>query len=234
MRMANSQLTIVIPCKNEGVNILKVLRLLIKQNLDCQIIVADCSTDDTLNILHNYKLHSPQLIKIIGGGLPAVARNKGAKLVKTPYVLFLDADIYLRDYKLISKCLETAISGDYDLVTCKFKTIERKWDWIYRKFDFIQWISSKTKPFAIGGFMLFKTETFNTLGGFNEEEKIAEDYHLSQKIRPQKFKIVNCYAHTTARRFIKNGYWYMVKLAWNSWLNRNNDEWFKHDYNYWK
>lgn len=231
----NKHLTIVIPCKNEGIGIINVLRTLKKQKLDCNIIIADSSDDNnTFNLLHNYKIHSPLLIQIIRGGLPAVARNKGAKLVKTPYVLFLDADIHIYDHDAIDTCIIKMIEGDYDLITCKYKTIENKYSWIYRIFDIIQWISSKTKPFAIGGFMLFKTETFNKLGGFNEEDKIAEDYHLSSKIKPNKFKIVNVYVHTPDRRFKKKGVWYMIKLAWNSWLNRNNDEWFKHDYNYWK
>lgn len=229
----NQQLTIIIPCKNESSMILSTLKLLTKQKIDCQIIVADSSTDDTLTILMNYKNRSPQLIKVINGGLPAIARNKGAKLAKTPYILFLDADIYLRDHDTINKCLKVIIDDDLDLVTCKFHTIEKKYDKIYRRFDLIQWFSSITRPFAIGGFMLFKTETFWKLGGFNEEDKIAEDYHLSSKIHPKKFKIVNTFIHTSARRFIKKGTWYMIKLAWNSWLNRNNDEWFKHDYNYW-
>jgi cellulose synthase/poly-beta-1,6-N-acetylglucosamine synthase-like glycosyltransferase len=231
----NKQLTIVIPCKNEGIGIIHVLRLLKKQKLDCNIIIADSSDDNnTFNLLYNYKIHSPQIIQIIRGGLPAVARNRGAKLVKTPYVLFLDADIHIRDYDVIDTCLIKMIEGDYDLVTCRYKTIENKYNWVYRIFDIIQWVSSKTKPFAIGGFMLFKTETFNKLGGFNEEDKIAEDYHLSSKIKPNKFKIVNVYVHTPDRRFKKKGVWYMTKLALNSWLNRNNDEWFKQDYNYWK
>jgi hypothetical protein len=82
--------------------------------------------------------------------------------------------------------------------------------------------------------MLFKTETFKKLGGFNEWDKIAEDYHLSSKVNPKKFKILNKYVYTPARRFDKKGFWYMVVLAWKSWLNRNNDEFFKNDYNYWK
>lgn len=229
----NQQLTIVIPCKNEGNIVLNTLKLLNKQRVDCRIIVADSSTDDTINTLINYRNRSPQAITVISGGLPAVARNKGARLAKTPYILFLDADIYLRDHDIINKCLNTIIEKDLDLVTCKFHTIEKKYDKIYRNFDIIQWFSSITRPFAIGGFMLFKAETFWKLGGFNEEDKIAEDYHISSKIKPKKFKIVNCYAHTSARRFIKKGTWYMIKLALSSWLNRNNDEWFKNDYNYW-
>jgi len=230
----NNQLTIVIPCKNEGKGIIKVLRLLQQQHLNCQIIIADSSTDETVKLLDDYKLVSPQLIKIINGGMPSVARNNGAKITKTPYILFLDADIYIQDCNLINQCLSTAINGDYDLVTCKFHTMECKYNWIYRVFDIIQWLSSKTKPFAIGGFMLFKTETFNKLGRFNEEDKIAEDYHISSKIKPHKFKITNDIIYTPGRRFAKKGFYYMMKLAWLSWLNRNNDNWFKKDYNYWK
>jgi hypothetical protein len=25
----------------------------------------------------------------------------------------------------------------------------------------------------------------------------------------------------------------MIKLMWNSWINQNNDNFFKHDQNYW-
>jgi len=82
--------------------------------------------------------------------------------------------------------------------------------------------------------MLFKIEIFNKLKGFNEEDKIAEDYHLSSKIKPNCFKITNDFVYTSSRRFSKKGIWYMIKLAWKSWLNVDNNEFFKQDYNYWK
>ena len=81
--------------------------------------------------------------------------------------------------------------------------------------------------------VLNKTETFNKLNGFDEQDKIAEDYHLSSKISPKKFKVSNRYVYTPSRRFAKKGVWYMIKLAWKSWRNRNNDEWFRQDYKYW-
>ena len=231
----NNQLTVVIPCKNEGSNVVKTIKLLLKQDISLKIIVADSSDDTITNILlKNYhKLHSSNL-GIITGGLPAVARNKGAMLTTTPYILFLDADIYIEDTNLLQKCLTVMQSGDYDLLTCKLRTTDKKYNWVYKCFDVVQWISSKTKPFAVGGFMLFKTRTFRALNGFNEEDKIAEDYHLSSKISPKKFKILNLFVYTPSRRFEKKGVWYMIKLAFASWWNRNNDEFFKQDYNYWK
>lgn len=230
----NTKLTIVIPCKNEGENIIRVLKLLFRSKLDCLIIIADSSDDKaSIDLLHDFVCRTKKTVRIIKGGLPSVARNNGAKFVKTPFVLFLDADVFIMDVNLITVCLETATQQNYDLVTCKFKTINNEYGWVYRVFDKIQWLSSKTTPFAIGGFMLFRTSTFNKLGGFNEEDKIAEDYHLSSKIQPKKFRIINRYVHTTARRFKTKGVWYMIKLAWESWRNRNNDEWFKQDYGYW-
>jgi glycosyltransferase involved in cell wall biosynthesis len=231
----NKQLTIVIPCKNEGRGVIDILKLIRKQQLDCQVIIADSSDDEgTLLLLRKYQANTTTITRIVKGGLPSIARNNGASFVKTPYVLFLDADIYLKDSSIITKCLATIVGGNYDLVTCKFKTLDGKYDWIFRVFNIVQGFSSIFTPFAVGGFMLFKVDTFRALGGFNEEAKVAEDYLLSSKIKPSKFKIVNKVVYTTSRRFEKKGVWYMVKLMLGSWLNKNNPNWFKNDHNYWK
>jgi glycosyltransferase involved in cell wall biosynthesis len=231
----NKQLTIVIPCKNEGRGVVDVLKLIRKQQLDCQVIIADSSDDEgTLLLLKKYQAASPMVTRIVKGGLPSVARNNGAQYVKTPYVLFLDADIYLHEPNLIIKCLTAAIGGDYDLVTCKFKTLDGKYDWVFQIFNLVQRISSKFTPFAVGGFMLFKTEAFKALGGFNENAKIAEDYLLSSKVKPKKFKIIDKIAYTTDRRFKKKSVGYMISIMLGSWWNRNNKEWFTSDHNYWK
>ena len=230
----NELLTIVIPCKNEGTKLFRTLRSLKQQSIQCRIIVADSSTGRLRSVYVDKFM--PELypgIEITEGGLPATARNNGAKLVTTPYVLFLDADMEIRDKDLLAKSLDSITTKDLDLVTCRFKTLTGEYNWVYRIFDVIQLISWVTKPFAVGGFMLFKTETFNKLGGFNQEDKIAEDYHLSQKIKPNKFKILNRFVYTSPRRFNNKGVGYMIKLAWSSWLNRNNENWYKQDYGYW-
>jgi glycosyltransferase involved in cell wall biosynthesis len=233
--LVNKQLTIVIPCKNEGRGVIDILKLIRKQQLDCQVIIADSSDDEgTLLLLKKHQAVTPMVTRIVPGGLPSVARNIGASYVKTSYVLFLDADIYLNEPNMISKCLAVMIGGDYDLMTCKFKTLDGKYDWVFQIFNVVQLIISKFTPFAVGGFMLFKTETFKSLGGFDVDVKIAEDYRLSKQIKPNKFKIVNKVAYTTSRRFENKGVWYMIKIMLASWWNRNNPEWFKHDHDYWK
>jgi glycosyltransferase involved in cell wall biosynthesis len=230
----NKQLTIVIPCKNESSLIIETLIFILGQVEKFKIIVADSSTDnESIILLKQFQEKFKEQIIIVEGGLPSVARNNGAKLVDTPYVLFLDADIHIKQNDLIVKCFNEMIIGRYDLLTCKFKTLEGKFDWIYKIFNVIQWVSSKTTPFALGGFMLFKTDTFNKLNGFNNEDKIAEDYHLSSKIVPNKFRVANLFVYTPCRRFEKKGLWYMIKLMVMCWWNRNNDDFFKQDFNYW-
>jgi glycosyltransferase involved in cell wall biosynthesis len=231
----NKELTIVIPCKNEGSLIIETLDFIMKQTEKFKIIIADSSDDaSSLILLNNYRKENKEQIKVVKGGLPAIARNRGAKLVETPYVLFLDADIHVRQNDLIVKNLNEIKIGDYDLLTCKFKTFDGKYDWVYKIFNIVQWLSSKTTPFALGGFMLFKTETFNQIGGFNEEDKIAEDYHLSSKIEPKKFKVQNNYVFSPSRRFSEKGLWYMIKLMLKCWWNRKDNNFYKQDFNYWK
>lgn len=231
----NNELTIVIPCKNEGLLVIETIKLLLFQNGGpYRIVVADSSDDEGSQLLlKKYaKLYSDR-ITLVGGGLPSVARNRGAELVETPYVLFLDADVHIRENDLIVKCLEKMKFGGYDLLTCKFKTFDGDWDWIYGIFNIVQWFSSKGMPFALGGFMLFKVDTFNKIGRFNEKDKIAEDYHISSKIRPSKFKVEDLYVYTPSRRFKKKGLGYMIRLMIMCWWNRHNDDFFKRDFNYW-
>jgi glycosyltransferase involved in cell wall biosynthesis len=227
------QLTIVIPCKNEGLGIIKTIDLI--KYLNCRIIIADSSDDNITRIhLHRYIKKNKINAIVINGGLPAIARNKGAELVETPFILFLDADINILDSKVIKEALSKISSFHLDLVTCKFRSIDGRYNWVWWIFDIIQWFCSKTTPFAVGGFMLFRTKTFNELGKFNEKDKIAEDYHLSSKIKPNKFRIINNFVYTSNRRFDKSGVWTMIKIAVGAWFNRKNDKWFENDFNYWK
>jgi glycosyltransferase involved in cell wall biosynthesis len=93
-------ITIVIPCKNENENIYECIGFIAKQ-VGCtgtKVIIADISDDEQslwwvwkAQTEYKYSLN----IEVIKGGFPAKARLEGSKLVTTPYILFLDADIML-------------------------------------------------------------------------------------------------------------------------------------------
>jgi glycosyltransferase involved in cell wall biosynthesis len=236
----NEYITIVIPCKNEKEIILKTLDLLNYQAdiHNVKVVVCDASNDgitnhDLLNRLeydHNTDMFD---LYLMDGGLPAIARNNGFKLVTTPYVLFMDADVFLLDPKIIKRAFLRIHKNHLDLVTTKFRSDNGKYNYIYRLFDFLQLISKWSTPFCLGGFMMIKSETFEKLKGFDEEIKVAEDYHFSKQIKPKKFGRINNVVFTPPRRFEKKGIIYMAKLFLGSFFNHKNKEYFTKDQNYW-
>jgi hypothetical protein len=74
---------------------------------------------------------------------------------------------------------------------------------------------------------------FNSLGGYDEKAKQSEDWLLSKKIKPNKFKLIPELITQDNRRFKRYGYFSMVKLLYNNWKNRNNTQYFYEDQGYW-
>jgi glycosyltransferase involved in cell wall biosynthesis len=231
--MLKNNLTVIIPCKNEGINIYDCINLLSRQEyiLDTNVIIADTSDDQkSINWLTKTQSDFKHLLNIhvIKGGFPAKARLEGSKLATTPYILFLDADIMLLDKFVLGECL----THNTDLVTVPFQT-EKEFNWIFRLFDiqqrFSNWLGT---PFAVGGFQLWKTESYWKAGGYNETHLFAEDYWISQKTEIMKIHNTKG-VWTSARRFKNKGFFYMAWLTIKCYFNRNNPEFFKKSHNYW-
>ena len=110
-------LTIVIPCKNEGKTIEQTLTLLNFQNgiEYVKVIVADNSDDDYTTYHLEQRNRDYFDLRIIQGGLPSKARNNGVEQSETPYILFLDSDMFLNDPNIIKGCLEKMVDERLDL-----------------------------------------------------------------------------------------------------------------------
>ena len=235
----NELVTIVIPCKNEKDIILKTLDLLNYQQdiRNVKVVVCDASDDGVtkLDLLDRIENHNDFFdLYLMDGGLPARARNNGFKLVETPYVLFIDSDVFLLDPKIIKRSIIRIHRQNLDLVTAKFRSDNGKFNYVYKTFDFIQMLSKWSTPFCLGGYMLVRSETFRAIGGFNEEIKVAEDYMFSKQIKPKKFGRINNIIYTPPRRFENKGVWYMLQLMLSSFFNKNNKDYFTNDQGYWK
>ena len=234
----NKFLTIVIPCKNEKDIIQKTLDLLNYQSdiWGVKVVVCDSSDDGItkFDIIERLEINLDKFdLYLMDGGLPAVARNNGFKIVETPYVLFMDSDIYLLDPKTIKRSILKILQKNLDLVTTKFRSDNGKFNYIYKTFDLLQTLSKWSTPFCLGGYMLVKSDTFKKLNGFDEEIKVAEDYYFSKQIKPKKFSRINNVVFTPPRRFENKGLFYMVKLFIGSFFNHKNKSYFKKDKNYW-
>lgn len=229
------RLTIVIPSKNEGRTLYDCIYNISRQNhiSGVKVIIADIS--DTYNSLFfirdlqrdfKYSLN----IEVIKGGFPSQGRLNGSVLVTTPYMLFLDSDIFLTDQNTLVECMKYK----KDLITVPFHT-DYPYRWVFRVFDMFQTLSLYMgTPFAVGGFQLWNTETYWKVGGYNPEELFAEDYSISQKVDPKEFMVVKTKGvYTSSRRFKNKGVLWMFGIMIKSFFNRKNPEFFKKSHGYW-
>jgi glycosyltransferase involved in cell wall biosynthesis len=236
--MLSQQLTIVIPTYNEEKYIWRTLNEIDHQSgvKHVKIIIADAgSTDKTIYLVNLFKAKHSN-IEIIKGGLPAVGRNAGAKLVTTPYILFLDADVTFTDRNAIEIAISELAFRDYEMVSTNpvYKgEFDVKASIMFGLNKYVTYLLSKSEPFAIGGFTMVNRQLFNKLGGYDENAKQSEDWLLSKKISPKKFKLIPNLITQDNRRFKRYGYFSMIKLLYNNWKNRNNVSYFYNDQGYW-
>jgi glycosyltransferase involved in cell wall biosynthesis len=232
------ELTIVIPCKNEEENIPRLLEELSLQRIgSTPIILSDAgSTDETIDEAKKVARENNLNLKICKGGLPARGRNKGAAMAKTEYILFVDADVTFTKKFDLHQCLDRIKEGEFDLLSST-PILRGNGNFADKTLFFLNkictWILKFSHPFAIGAFTLVKTETFKSIGGFNEEVKHTEDWIFSKQIRPKKFLLIPDLITQNNRRFKKFGHFKMIKLFIQNWIHRNNLEYFKKDISYW-
>ena len=219
----SDKITIVVPCKNEENYIAHLLMHLRRQSIgDTKIIIADCSTDRTREVIQTMK--GELNIDVIEGGPVSLAKNNGARLVTTPYILFIDADVRFFKDTVIQDAVNTMESKNLDLIGLKIKCYDKdpraKLGFVI--FNTINHALKFFSPFAVGAFMLTRRDRFEEFGGFPENLLTSEDYFLSKKYSPRKFKIIRHHFGQDSRRFKKMGYLGMGKYLVKNFVNRNN------------
>jgi glycosyltransferase involved in cell wall biosynthesis len=223
----SDKITIVVPCKNEENYIHHLLESLRLQYIgDTRIIIADCSTDNTRKVIkdNSYSLN----VEIIDGGPVSVAKNNGAKLVTTPYILFIDADVRFFKNNVIKDAVNIIESKQLDLVGLNIKSYDKDPRAMigFTLFNTINHTLKYFSPFAVGAFMLTRRDKFEEYGGFPEQFVTSEDYFLSKKYSPKKFRIIKHHFGQDSRRFKKMGYLGMGKYLVKNFVNRNNKKYW--------
>jgi glycosyltransferase involved in cell wall biosynthesis len=219
----SDKITIVVPCKNEENYIHHLLDALRGQNIgDTRIIIADCSTDNTRQVIRN---NCDLLnVEIIDGGPVSLAKNNGAQLVTTPYILFIDADVRFFKNTVIREAVDIIELKNLDLIGLNIKCYDKDPRAMigFTIFNTINHAMKYFSPFAVGAFMLTRRDKFEEYGGFPENFATSEDYFLSRKYSPKKFRIIKHHFGQDSRRFKKMGYMGMAKYLVKNFVNRNN------------
>ena len=240
--MIKDYLSIVIPCKNEENYIKRTLEEVSLQSgiRGTRVIIADGgSTDLTIQRISEF-INSEDnnlVVEIIKGGGVSFGRNRGAELVKTPFILFLDADITFTDLSAIDDSLNKIRNGNIELIGTTPEYMG-DFDLAAGIIFFLNRVTAKilsvTDPFAVGAFMLISRKRFIDIGGFDEEVHQSEDWLLSRQISPKKFKLIPNLITQDNRRFKKFGYLRMLKMVIANWFNRGDKKHFHKDLKYWE
>lgn len=201
--MNNPILSVIIITLNEQFLLPQLLESIKRQSFkDYEIIVADYnSTDRTREIARKYGC------KIVLGGSYSVGRNRGARIAKADYLLFLDADCLMpKDFLEINfKEFKKSKKG---IATTEVKPLSnRLFDKLFFKlYDYWSRIMSYFSPHCCGGSIFVIRKIFTKEGGFNEDIIFAENHEISKKIGSKYgFKILPIPIYTSVRRLDKEG-----------------------------
>jgi len=214
-------LSIIIPTKNEENYLPLLLESIKHQNFsDLEIIVADAySKDKTREIAKDYGC------KIVDGGLPAKARNNGAKYSQGEILIFIDADVILPN-GFLEKALKEFndkkldVAGTLQLPIPTNKRLkDLKYKFIYGFMNQWMLLMQKIKPY-MQVCMFSKKEIHEKIGGFNEEIIYAEDSEYAKRAgKISKFGILTSEKILTSpRRFEKEGLEFTLKCLYMNTL----------------
>lgn len=118
------KVSIIVPVYNTEDYLTSCLESLVNQSLEEIeiILINDCSTDGSINILNEYKNKYQSKIKLINledNKGPGGARNEGINIAKGQYLGFVDSDDYVSN-TMFEELYTIACKENYDMVDCGF------------------------------------------------------------------------------------------------------------------
>ena len=130
LREDSCDVSLIIPVYNSHNYLPKCLESVLNQKTKYKyevICIDDGSTDNSIDILNEYKNRYPQILNVISQQNTGIAgaRNKGITLARGKYIGFIDNDdIIAIDY--IEKCMDRAYEKHADIVQTAYRRITEK------------------------------------------------------------------------------------------------------------
>ncbi|HAI62918.1 MAG: Glycosyl transferase family 2 [candidate division WWE3 bacterium GW2011_GWF2_41_45] len=174
--------SVVIPTLNEEKYIGILLQSLVEQRFkDFEVIVVDAvSEDKTKQAVKEFDSKLALTFTESPKRGVSFQRNYGAKLAKAPHLIFFDADV-APEPEFISKIDLYIEKEKVDVLSSWNVPISDKLvdEFLYWAFNQLYLETVKDRfPAAVGTFIYANKSSFNAVGGFQEEVKLAEDFDL--------------------------------------------------------
>lgn len=185
--------SVIIPTYNRSYCIKKAINSVLCQTFKGfeLIIIDNYSTDNTEEIISNYKNKKIIYTKFYNNGVIASSRNKGISLSKSKYVAFLDSDDWWKKNKL--EISLNFLENGYDFI-CHGLEIIRKNKYKNKPGEYTKYIKKLKQPFFESllkdgntietSSVVVKREIINSVGGFYESNNLSgsEDYDMWLRI----------------------------------------------------
>jgi glycosyltransferase involved in cell wall biosynthesis len=201
----DKEITIVIPTRNEIGYLPDLVRCLENQTFEnfATIVVDHHSTDGTRQFCQ------AKAIPVVDGGHPDKAKNIGAELSPTEYILFLDADVLIGS-DFIEESLKTTRCLGADSLSFLLEPIEdsKTARFLYKIASlYLRVTNGLGFPHGIGSALLVRREAHHAVNGFDESITVAEDYDYTARIskKYQHFFVREPKVKVSARRLLREG-----------------------------
>lgn len=206
-------LAIIIPTLNEENFIGRLLDSLSMQTVvPKEVVIVDaCSEDKTIEEIRKRQKRITNLRYFqIPKHTISRQRNFGVAKTKGRHLLFLDADMELRDKNILEKYLDEVLEKEVDIAAASSLPDSRNWkDAVYFKAeDLLFRITQYFWPVIPARNLYIRREIFEKAGGFDDSLAVAEDQDLVHRIIKGGGKLIwlkNVKMHTSVRRVAYEG-----------------------------
>ncbi len=201
--------SILLPVKNEEINVAACLENLLQQNYPAKeiIVINDHSVDRTREILSRYVSAHRKAIRVINASRTPPgwtgknwALAEGVRLAKGKWFLFTDADTRHEPWSLTS-AMAHALAREIDLLTLSPRCLtEAFWEKTLQPaamaftglwFPFYR-VNNPSSPLSFGNgqYLLIRKEAYQQIGGHEKvREAYLEDFGLVREAKKAGFKV---------------------------------------------
>ncbi|MFA6166277.1 MAG: glycosyltransferase [Gemmatimonadaceae bacterium] len=233
--IARRDVTVIAPARNERDNVAPFLASL---PADVQLIVVDASDDDTTARILALRPHRTH-VERFPGNIP-VARQRGAQLATSPWLLFTDVDVVF-DPSYFERLRDCEVPVDCAGIVATKRTRDR-FRMYYALFTLGQRLCAWAGiPAATGSNMLMRRDALLACGGFDASLSVNEDSEAMWRCQRAGYRVkfagelaVFARDHRRLERGVLRKFVHSIVRCVGLYLDILPAQWKAADWGYWK